>query len=94
QQLCALLDARFPDRAPHADLITFVADRPGHDRRYAMDIGKIQRELGWAPRETLETGLAKTVDWYVAHSDWLTALAAEKGLEAWWAENYAERLSG
>ena len=94
QQLCALLDARFPDRAPHADLITFVTDRPGHDRRYAMDIGKIQRELGWTPRETLETGLTKTVDWYIANGDWLTEIAAEKGLEAWWAENYGERVKG
>ncbi|MDX1421412.1 MAG: dTDP-glucose 4,6-dehydratase [Rubricoccaceae bacterium] len=94
RRLCALLDDRFPDspHAPHADLIRFVEDRPGHDRRYAMDTTKIERDLGWAPRESLATGLEKTVDWYLAHADWLDAIVEEKGLEAWWAENYAGRL--
>src|SRR5690606_39161142 len=93
-RLCALLDARFPDspHAPHADLIRFVEDRPGHDRRYAMDTKKIERDLGWTPEETLETGLEQTVDWYLAHADWLDAVAEEKGLAAWWEENYAGRL--
>jgi dTDP-glucose 4,6-dehydratase len=92
--LCALLDARFPDspHAPHAGLIRFVEDRPGHDRRYAMDTTKIATELGWAPRESLESGLAKTVDWYLAHEDWLEAVVHEKGLAAWWEEHYAGRL--
>lgn len=54
----------------YKDLITFVADRPGHDRRYAIDAGKIQRELGWVPQETFETGLRKTVEWYLANQDW------------------------
>jgi dTDP-glucose 4,6-dehydratase len=62
--LCSLLDKSFPGKKT-ADLITFVKDRPGHDRRYAVDAGKIRRELGWQPRESCESGLKKTVAWYV-----------------------------
>ena len=66
QTLCALLDKARPRKSgSHADLITFVTDRPGHDRRYAMNIAKIRRELGWQPKESFETGLEKTVHWYV-----------------------------
>ena len=68
--ICALLDAHHPEGAPHDRLITFVTDRPGHDLRYAMDAGKIERELGWRPLETFETGLAKTVAWYLANREW------------------------
>jgi dTDP-glucose 4,6-dehydratase len=70
--LCRLLDVRAPDPGgrPHERLITYVRDRPGHDRRYAIDCTKIQRELGWAPRESFDSGLARTVDWYLAHRDW------------------------
>lgn len=72
EAICWLLDARVPrpNGALYGDLISFVADRPGHDRRYAMDIGKIERELGWRPVETLTTGLAKTVDWYLGNAGW------------------------
>ena len=63
--LCALLDRLRPRTGSYAELIEFVKDRPGHDRRYAMDIGKIRRELGWRPRESFESGLEKTVRWYV-----------------------------
>lgn len=74
QAICALLEERAPRKpagvARYADLITFVADRPGHDLRYAIDAGKLQRELGWVPRETFESGLRKTVDWYLEHLDW------------------------
>ena len=72
QTICALLDRKTPraDGSPHAALIAFVQDRPGHDRRYAIDCARIQRELGWAPRESFATGLEKTVDWYLAHRDW------------------------
>lgn len=72
QQICALLDERAPrvDGARYAELISFVADRPGHDRRYAMDTSKIEAELGWRPLETLQSGLAKTVDWYLDNASW------------------------
>ena len=70
REICALLDTHRPTGAPHDRLISFVADRPGHDLRYAMDAGKIERELGWCPRETFETGLAKTVAWYLANQNW------------------------
>ena len=72
QALCALLDELHPQGAPHSRLISYVRDRPGHDQRYAIDAGKIQRELGWAPRESFETGLRKTVQWYLQHRDWCT----------------------
>ncbi|MFP5507524.1 MAG: dTDP-glucose 4,6-dehydratase, partial [Gammaproteobacteria bacterium] len=67
--LCAILDELHPDSpvTPHAKLITFVKDRPGHDRRYAIDATKIERELGWTPSETFETGIRKTVAWYLDH---------------------------
>jgi len=70
--LCALLDELVPDSPykPHASLITYVKDRPGHDKRYAIDASKIKNELGWQPMETFETGLRKTVQWYLAHRDW------------------------
>ncbi len=69
--LCSLLDELAPDPAgPHRRRIRFVADRPGHDRRYAIDAGKIRRELGWQPQETFESGLRKTVQWYLANREW------------------------
>jgi dTDP-glucose 4,6-dehydratase len=70
--ICALLDALVPDspHAPHESLITFVEDRPGHDRRYAIDAGKIERELGWTPEETFESGMEKTVRWYLRNREW------------------------
>jgi dTDP-glucose 4,6-dehydratase len=72
--LCDLLDELAPDsssnQAPYRELITFVADRPGHDLRYAIDAGKIERELGWRPEETFETGLRKTVHWYLDNREW------------------------
>jgi dTDP-glucose 4,6-dehydratase len=72
ETLCRLLDDALPDspHRPHARLKQFVTDRPGHDQRYAIDAGKLKRELGWAPRETFETGLARTLDWYLANRDW------------------------
>ncbi len=74
QTLCNLLEERVPEHPPgvarYADLITHVADRPGHDLRYAIDAGKIERELGWVPQETFESGFRKTVDWYLANEDW------------------------
>ncbi|WP_374558358.1 dTDP-glucose 4,6-dehydratase [Thermomonas sp.] len=73
QAICALLDQRRPreDGLPRASQITFVADRPGHDRRYAIDASKLRDELGWVPKYSFERGLAETVDWYLAHQDWV-----------------------
>ena len=68
--ICALLDELEPSDAPYSDLIAFVTDRPGHDLRYAIDASKIERELGWVPEETFESGLRKTVEWYLANKDW------------------------
>ena len=71
--ICALLDARRPreDGQPRASQVTYVADRPGHDRRYAIDASKLKRELGWQPAHSFEQGIADTVDWYLAHQDWV-----------------------
>ena len=71
--LCRLLDEMRPDspHVPHESLIRYVSDRPGHDRRYAIDSGKIQRELGWSPKETFESGLRKTVRWYLDNAPWV-----------------------
>lgn len=71
--LCAILDELAPraDGRPYREQITFVTDRPGHDRRYAIDAGKIERELGWKPAETFESGIRKTVRWYLDHQDWV-----------------------
>ncbi|GAA4716747.1 dTDP-glucose 4,6-dehydratase [Sphingomonas lutea] len=81
--VCDLLDARKPlsDGRPRRDLIEFVKDRPGHDRRYAIDPSKIEQELGWRSEETFEAGLAKTVDWFIAN-------------EWWWGPIRAQRYSG
>jgi dTDP-glucose 4,6-dehydratase len=71
--ICALLDHRRPrpDGRPRADQVTYVADRPGHDRRYAIDASKLKSELGWAPAHSFEQGIADTVDWYLGHQDWV-----------------------
>ncbi|HVX40270.1 MAG TPA: dTDP-glucose 4,6-dehydratase [Gemmatimonadaceae bacterium] len=68
--ICRTLDALHPAGRPHESLITFVADRPGHDARYAIDASKIRRELGWAPSETFDSGLVATVQWYIANQRW------------------------
>ncbi len=69
--ICAILDELRPNPAgPHERLIAYVTDRPGHDARYAIDAGKIGRELGWTPKETFETGLRRTVEWYLANEQW------------------------
>jgi dTDP-glucose 4,6-dehydratase len=70
--ICAILDRIAPDAriGPREGLIAFVADRPGHDHRYAIDPAKIGRDLGWRPQETFETGLAKTVRWYLDNRSW------------------------
>ena len=70
ERICDTLDALVPAETPRRELIRFVADRPGHDARYAIDAGKLEAELGWRAQETFETGLRKTVEWYLARRDW------------------------
>ena len=89
--ICALLDEMRPDPAgPHSRLVTFVKDRPGHDRRYAIDARKIERELAWRPAETFETGIRKTVRWYLDHADWVRSVQSGSYRE-WVAANYGAR---
>jgi dTDP-glucose 4,6-dehydratase len=80
RMICALLDERAPrkDGKPYSAQIEFVADRPGHDRRYAIDCAKLQRELGWRPLESFATGLAKTVDWYLANRAWCADITSKR----------------
>ncbi len=89
--LCELLDEARPRRhGRYADLVTFVKDRPGHDRRYAMDCSKLRAELGWAPQESFESGLAKTVRWYLEHERWVADVTSG-AYRNWVDANYAER---
>jgi len=73
EAICALLDQRRPreDGQPRSTQITYVRDRPGHDRRYAIDASKLQQELGWQPRHTFEQGIEATVDWYLDNQEWV-----------------------
>jgi dTDP-glucose 4,6-dehydratase len=80
RMICAILDARRPAGAPHDRLITFVADRPGHDARYAIEPARIRAELGWRPSVTLEQGLERTVDWYLANEAWWRPLLERDGV--------------
>ncbi len=77
--LCSILDELRPraDGKPYVDQITYVADRPGHDRRYAIDASKIDRELGWTPDETFETGFRRTIEWYLDNADWVAKVSNE-----------------
>ena len=79
EAICAVLDRLRPDGAPHARLITPVADRPGHDRRYAIDAARISSELGWRPRHAFEQGLESTVRWYLEHLDWCQQVRQRAG---------------
>jgi dTDP-glucose 4,6-dehydratase len=80
QTLCDILDHQLPrpDSQSYQELISFVADRPGHDRRYAIDSRKINQELGWYPAETFESGLKKTVTWYLNHQSWWRLILDKK----------------
>jgi dTDP-glucose 4,6-dehydratase len=93
QKICDLVDELHPDSSlkPRRDLINFVKDRPGHDRRYAMDSSKIKRELGWAPRYSLADGLRQTVLWYLNHSEWVSAIHQQQEYQSWMDRNYKSR---
>ncbi len=90
-QICTLLDELLPAEKPSQSLIQFVADRPGHDRRYAIDLTKTTTELGWEPRESLTTGLRKTVAWYLANGDWIAAISGQNNYQQWLESNYQQR---
>ncbi|MBK6004592.1 dTDP-glucose 4,6-dehydratase [Ramlibacter ginsenosidimutans] len=89
--VCALLDEMNPKRGggSYREQITFVKDRPGHDRRYAIDARKIERELGWKPAETFETGIRKTVQWYLANGDWVQRVQSG-AYRDWITQHYAQ----
>ncbi|WP_169570080.1 dTDP-glucose 4,6-dehydratase [Sneathiella limimaris] len=79
--ICKILDKKFPEKAPHEQLIKYVTDRPGHDARYAVDCSKIERKLGWTQSVTLEEGLERTVDWYLNNLDWVEAVGKDVALD-------------
>jgi dTDP-glucose 4,6-dehydratase len=92
--ICDLVDEMRPATrgGRRRDLITYVKDRPGHDRRYAIDAGKLKRELGWQPAEEFESGLRKTVCWYLNHAEWVERVRTGAYLE-WINKNYTERVA-
>ncbi len=92
-EICAILDdlAPGPGRVPHQELCSFVADRPGHDRRYAMNTDKIRAELGWRPKEDLHSGLQRTVKWYLDNPEWVKKITARREYRAWLEKNYGAR---
>jgi dTDP-glucose 4,6-dehydratase len=87
------MDECVPNSAykPHESLIHYVTDRPGHDRRYAMNITKISNELGWQPSQSLSEGLLKTVLWYLEHQDWVDAIQKRGDYQDWVDSNYEQR---
>ena len=90
ETVCSILDEFRPKDpvVPHRKLITYVKDRPGHDRRYAIDARKIERELGWKPRETFESGIRKTVEWYLEHTEWIKEVTSGS-YRQWIATHYS-----
>ena len=88
--ICRKLDELRPKASRHEDQITFVKDRPGHDRRYAIDPRKIEREIGWRPQETFESGIDKTVRWYLDNPEWIDGVRSG-AYRDWVQANYAGR---
>ena len=88
--ICTILDDLHPQGAPHTKLITYVADRPGHDKRYAIDANKIANDLGWKPQENFESGLRKTVEWYLANDAWVKGVTSGE-YQKWMQKNYTDR---
>lgn len=93
ETICEILDEVSPNspHKPHKGLIQFVADRPGHDRRYDMNTHKISAELGWRPRHTLTEGLLDTVNWYLSHPEWISAIRQQQEYQGWLEANYKSR---
>jgi dTDP-glucose 4,6-dehydratase len=93
-QVCSILDELLPGSAfrPHSHLIHMVADRPGHDRRYALDISRIGSSLGWQPLHGFQTGLRATVQWYLDHPDWVKTIQSQDKYRNWINSNYSGRI--
>ncbi|MFC2064118.1 dTDP-glucose 4,6-dehydratase [Chloroflexota bacterium] len=91
RMICELLDEFVPASYQHVSLIQFIPDRPGHDRRYDMDISKIHTELGWSPKNDLANGLRTTVQWYLSHLDWVDKVSNQAGYNEWMELNYNQR---
>jgi dTDP-glucose 4,6-dehydratase len=93
EEICSILDGLAPNspNRPHSGLLRFVPDRPGHDRRYAIDIGKIERELDWHPKVGLTQGLTSTVRWYLENPEWIKAISNRTEFKHWLKENYRAR---
>jgi len=91
ETVCDLLDEIQPSVETRRNLIKFVTDRPGHDRRYAMNISKIEHELGWQPRYSLNDGLLATVQWILANPDWVAAIQKQREYQTWLTKNYESR---
>ena len=93
ESICALIDEFKPgsEHSSHNQLKKYVTDRPGHDRRYAMNITKVQQELGWKPKHDLASGLRKTVKWYLENTDWIASIRQQKQYNEWVDQNYTMR---
>ena len=93
QHLCSAMDELLPHSPflPHSSLMRFVTDRPGHDRRYAIDITKIKTQLGWQPKQSLGSGLLKTIEWYLSNTEWVSAIRQQQDYQQWLERNYDKR---
>lgn len=91
KMICEILDELKPAPKRYASLIHYVPDRPGHDRRYALNIEKIKNELGWFPKHTLPNGLRKTVEWYLTNPDWVQSIITQSDYQTWMRKNYGKR---
>jgi len=91
--VCEILDELLPNSGyfPHKNLVTFVTDRPGHDRRYATDISKINRELNWKPKNNLSDGLRATIQWYLSNTEWVRKIKQKNSYQSWLKKNYIKR---
>lgn len=90
--ICSALDEKFPEspNIPHSSLIKFVTDRPGHDRRYAMNIDKIGRDLNWQPTRDLQQGLKETIDWYLSNREWVISVSTDPRFQEWVTAQYEQ----
>lgn len=93
REICRILDRDLPDSqfVPHENLIEYVTDRPGHDRRYAMNITKVKADVGWEPAVDLKVGLEKTVAWYMENPDWIKVIREKQEYQSWMKNNYRDR---